>query len=65
MATLSKEQILDAIAGMSVLEVAELVKAMEEKKTPKEKKASVFSSKHVRQVEAVRARSLKQPVSST
>jgi len=31
MATLTKEQILDAIASMTVLEVAELVKAMEEK----------------------------------
>jgi large subunit ribosomal protein L7/L12 len=31
MATLSKEQILEAIAGMTVLEVSELVKAMEEK----------------------------------
>jgi large subunit ribosomal protein L7/L12 len=31
MATLSKEQILDAIAAMSVLEVSELVKMMEEK----------------------------------
>ncbi len=31
MATLSKDDILDAIAGMSVLEVSELVKAMEEK----------------------------------
>jgi large subunit ribosomal protein L7/L12 len=31
MATLGKEQILDAIAGMTVLEVSELVKAMEEK----------------------------------
>jgi large subunit ribosomal protein L7/L12 len=31
MAALSKEQILDAIAGMTVLEVSELVKAMEEK----------------------------------
>ncbi len=31
MATLTKEQILDAIAGMSVLEVSELVKMMEEK----------------------------------
>lgn len=31
MATLKKEDILEAIAGMSVLEVSELVKAMEEK----------------------------------
>ncbi|MDR1625341.1 MAG: 50S ribosomal protein L7/L12 [Spirochaetia bacterium] len=31
MATLSKEEVLDAIAGMSVLEVSELVKMMEEK----------------------------------
>ncbi len=31
MATVSKEQILEAIAGMTVLEVSELVKAMEEK----------------------------------
>ena len=31
MATLSKEDILEAIAGMSVLEVSELVSAMEEK----------------------------------
>jgi large subunit ribosomal protein L7/L12 len=31
MATLSKEQILEAIASMTVLEVSELVKAMEEK----------------------------------
>jgi large subunit ribosomal protein L7/L12 len=31
MATLTKDQILDAIAGMTVLEVSELVKAMEEK----------------------------------
>jgi large subunit ribosomal protein L7/L12 len=31
MATLSKEQVLEAIAGMTVLEVSELVKAMEEK----------------------------------
>jgi len=31
MATLSKEQILEAIASMTVLEVADLVKAMEEK----------------------------------
>jgi large subunit ribosomal protein L7/L12 len=31
MATLKPEEILDAIAGMSVLEVSELVKAMEEK----------------------------------
>ena len=31
MATLSKDDILDAIAGMSVLEVSELVSAMEEK----------------------------------
>ncbi len=31
MATLSKEQILDAISGMTVLEVSELVKMMEEK----------------------------------
>lgn len=31
MATLSKQDILDAIAGMSVLEVSELVKMMEEK----------------------------------
>jgi large subunit ribosomal protein L7/L12 len=31
MATLGKEQILEAIAGMTVLEVSELVKAMEEK----------------------------------
>jgi len=31
MATLTKDAILDAIAGMSVLEVSELVKAMEEK----------------------------------
>jgi large subunit ribosomal protein L7/L12 len=31
MASLAKEQILDAIAGMTVLEVSELVKAMEEK----------------------------------
>jgi len=31
MATMTKDQILDAIAGMTVLEVSELVKAMEEK----------------------------------
>jgi large subunit ribosomal protein L7/L12 len=31
MATLSKEEVLDAIAGMTVLEVSELVKMMEEK----------------------------------
>lgn len=31
MATLSKEEILEAIAGMTVLEVSELVKMMEEK----------------------------------
>ena len=31
MATLSKDDILDAIASMSVLEVSELVKAMEDK----------------------------------
>lgn len=31
MATLGKEQILESIAGMTVLEVSELVKAMEEK----------------------------------
>jgi large subunit ribosomal protein L7/L12 len=31
MAALSKEQILEAIAGMTVLEVSDLVKAMEEK----------------------------------
>ena len=31
MATLSKEQILEAIASMTVLEVSELVKSMEEK----------------------------------
>ena len=31
MAALSTDQILDAIAGMTVLEVSELVKAMEEK----------------------------------
>lgn len=31
MATLSKEQVLEAISGMTVLEVSELVKAMEEK----------------------------------
>ena len=31
MATLSKDEIVDAIAGMTVLEVSELVKAMEEK----------------------------------
>jgi len=31
MATVKKEEILEAIAGMTVLEVAELVKAMEEK----------------------------------
>jgi large subunit ribosomal protein L7/L12 len=31
MASLTKEQILDAIASMTVLEVSELVKAMEEK----------------------------------
>ena len=31
MATLTKDDILEAIAGMSVLEVSELVKAMEEK----------------------------------
>ena len=31
MATLTKDQILDAIASMTVLEVSELVKAMEEK----------------------------------
>ncbi len=31
MAALSKDQILDAIANMTVLEVSELVKAMEEK----------------------------------
>jgi len=31
MATLKKEDILEAVAGMTVLEVSELVKAMEEK----------------------------------
>ncbi|ULQ59306.1 50S ribosomal protein L7/L12 [Brucepastera parasyntrophica] len=31
MAALTNEQILDAIAGMTVLEVSELIKAMEEK----------------------------------
>jgi large subunit ribosomal protein L7/L12 len=31
MATLTKEQIVEAVAGMTVLEVSELVKAMEEK----------------------------------
>ena len=31
MATLTKDEILDAIAGMTVLDVSELVKAMEEK----------------------------------
>jgi large subunit ribosomal protein L7/L12 len=31
MATLTKEEVLDAIAGMTVLEVSELVKMMEEK----------------------------------
>lgn len=31
MATLSKEQLLEAIGGMTVLELSELVKAMEEK----------------------------------
>jgi len=31
MAAISKDQILEAIAGMTVLEVSELVKAMEEK----------------------------------
>jgi large subunit ribosomal protein L7/L12 len=31
MASLTKEQVLEAIAGMTVLEVSELVKAMEEK----------------------------------
>jgi large subunit ribosomal protein L7/L12 len=31
MASLSKDQILEAVAGMTVLEVSELVKAMEEK----------------------------------
>jgi len=31
MATLTKDQVLDAIASMTVLEVSELVKAMEEK----------------------------------
>lgn len=31
MASLTKDQILEAIAGMTVLEVSELVKAMEEK----------------------------------
>ncbi len=31
MATLSKDQIVEAVAGMTVLEVSELVKAMEEK----------------------------------
>ena len=31
MATLTKDEILEAIAGMTVLEVSELVKAMEEK----------------------------------
>lgn len=31
MATLKKEDVLEAIAGMTVLEVSELVKAMEEK----------------------------------
>ena len=31
MATLSKEEVLDAIAGMTVLEVSELVKMMEDK----------------------------------
>ena len=30
MATFTKDQILDAIAGMTVLEVSELVKAMED-----------------------------------
>jgi len=31
MATLTKDQIIEAVAGMTVLEVSELVKAMEEK----------------------------------
>jgi len=31
MATLSKDDVLEAIAGMTVLEISELVKAMEEK----------------------------------
>ena len=31
MAALTKEQIIDAIASMTVLEISELVKAMEEK----------------------------------
>ena len=31
MATLTKEQILEAVAGMTVLEVSDLVKAMEDK----------------------------------
>lgn len=31
MATLSKDQILEAIAGMTVLELSDLIKAMEEK----------------------------------
>jgi len=31
MATLTKDQILEAIAGMTVLELSELIKAMEEK----------------------------------
>jgi large subunit ribosomal protein L7/L12 len=31
MATLSKDEILDAIAGMTVLELSDLIKAMEEK----------------------------------
>ncbi len=31
MATLSKDEILEAISGMTVLEISELVKAMEEK----------------------------------
>ena len=31
MATLTKEQVIEAIAGMTVLEVSELVKAMEDK----------------------------------
>lgn len=31
MATLKKEEILDAISGMTVLELSELIKAMEEK----------------------------------
>ncbi|MFA6366310.1 MAG: 50S ribosomal protein L7/L12, partial [Candidatus Hydrogenedentales bacterium] len=31
MAALTKEQIIDAVASMTVLEIADLVKAMEEK----------------------------------